>query len=175
MPKSSIRTIRVPWAANERKIFGAFKCNAYVMSMYEDIFENIKQKYSWNIQYGAKYILTNDTNWGNGIKAKDIKEFVNRNKQLYDIFVDGISSCDIFIADITNHNPNVMLELGIAIQQNKNILIVTSKEVDHLPFDIRGFDAKMYHTKEDLQKLIEKEIEMYTLIKNQTFNASSRP
>lgn len=164
-------TIRVPWTENGRKIFGAFKWNAYVLSMYEDIFQKIKEKYAWDIQYGAKHILKNDITWGNEITTNDIKEFVSRNKQLFDIFVDGISSCDIFIADITNHNPNVMLELGIAIQQNKNILIVTNQEVDDLPFDIRGFEAKMYHTKEELQKLIEKEIKMYTLIKDQTFDS----
>src|SRR5258708_22392066 len=119
MQKTKTKTIRVPWTQDEKKIFGAFRWNAYVLSMYEDIFQKIKGKYGWNIQYGAKHILKNDADWGNEIKTKDIKEFIGRNKQLYDIFVEGISSCDIFIADITNHNPNVLLELGIAIQQDK--------------------------------------------------------
>jgi len=163
------RTIKVPWTQDEKKIFGAFRWNAYVLSMYEDIFQKIKDKYGWDIQYGAKHILKNDADWRNEIKTKDIKEFISRNKQLYDIFVEGISSCDIFIADITNHNPNVMLELGIAIQQDKNILVVTSQDVDDMPFDIRGLEAKKYRTKEELQKLIEREIEIYTSIKDQTF------
>lgn len=172
MQKTTTRTIRIPWTKNERKIFGAFKWNAYVLSMYEDIFQKIKDKYGWDIQYGAKHILRNDADWGNDIKTKDVKEFINRNKQLYDIFVEGISSCDIFIADITNHNPNVLLELGIAIQQDKNILVVTSQEVDDLPFDIRGLEAKTYHTKDELRRLIEREIEIYTSIKSQTFGSS---
>ncbi len=172
MLKINTRTVRVPWVKNERKIFGAFKWNAYVLSMYEDIFQKIKDKYGWDIQYGAKHILKNEADWGNEIKTKDVKEFINRNKQLYDIFVEGISSCDIFIADITNHNPNVLLELGIAIQQDKNILVVTSQTVDTLPFDIRGLEAKTYNTKEELQKLIEKEIEIYTSIKSQNFKSS---
>ena len=172
MQKASIRIIKVAWAKNSKgKIFGAFRWNPFVISMYEDIFQEIKNKYGWDIQYGAEHLLKIDEDLGEGIKMSDIKQLIDRNKQLYDIFVDGISSCDIFIADITNHNPNVFLELGIAIQQNKNILVVTNQDLDDLPFDIRGFEAKMYHTKEELQKLIEKEIEMYTLIKDQNFES----
>jgi hypothetical protein len=163
------KIIRVPWTKNENKIFGAFEWNAYVLGMYEDIFKEINNKYGWKIQYGAKHILTIDKAWKNQIKPDDIEIFINRNKQLYDIFVKGISSCNLFIADITNHNPNVLLELGIAIQLNKNIIIVTSQDVKDLPFDIRGIEAKKYKTKQDLYLLIEKEIEMYELIKNQTF------
>lgn len=165
----NIRTVKVPWTKNESKIFGAFEWNAYVLGMYEDIFIKINEKYGWQVQYGAKHILTIDKMWKKDIKPKDIEEFINRNKQLYDIFVQGISSCDLFIADITNHNPNVLLELGIAIQQNKNILIVTSQDVSNLPFDIRGLEAKKYQSKQDLQNLIEKEIEMYIQIKEQSF------
>lgn len=167
--KINTRTIKVSWAKNDRKIFGAFEWNAYVLGMYEDIFTEINRKYDWQIQYGAKYMLPIDRSWKEEIKPKDIEEFINRNKQLYDIFVKGISTCDLFIADITNFNPNVLLELGIAIQQNKNIIIVTNKEIDNLPFDIKGLEAKKYDTKQDLYKLLKKEIEMYELIKNQNF------
>lgn len=169
MKKANTRTIRVPWTNNERKIFGAFKWNAYVLGMYEDIFREINEKYGWQVQYGAKHILTVDKNWKKDIEPKDIEEFINRNKQLYDIFIDGISSCDLFIADITNYNPNVLVELGIAIQQNKNILIVTSQDIKDLPFDIRGLEAKKYQSKEELQQLIEREIKIYTEIKEQSF------
>lgn len=167
--KIKTRIIKVPWIKNESKIFGAFDWNPYVLGMYEDIFTEINEKYGWQVQYGAKHILTLDKMWKNDIKPNDVEEFINRNKQLYDIFVDGISNCDLFIGDITNQNPNVLLELGIAIQQNKNILVVTSQDIKNLPFDIRGLEAKKYESKQDLQKLIEKEIKMYVLIKEQSF------
>lgn len=166
------KTVRVAWTTDESKIFGAFEWNAYVISMYEDIFQKIRDTYGWNVQYGAKHILKIDTDWGNEIKTHDIKEFINRNKQLYDVFVAGIASCDLFIADITNHNPNVLLELGIAVQLNKNILIVTSQDIKELPFDIRGLEAKQYHTKDELLQIIVKEIQMYTLIKSQNFDGN---
>lgn len=178
MQKTNIRTIKVPWLKNERKIFGAFKWNPYVMGMYEDIFEDIindpkwldKYGYIWQTQYGAKFSLPEDINWKTKIAPEEIEEFTLQNKQLYDIFVKGISSCDLFVADITHHNPNVMLELGIAIQQNKNILVVTSKDFSEMEFDIRGLKAMKYTSKKQLKELIEKQMEIYSEIKGQTFD-----
>lgn len=163
------KKIRVSWKEKDKRIFGAFKWNAYVMAMYEDIFEKIKDKYKWEAQYGSKYSLKVDENWKNDIKPAEIEEFINRNKQLYEIFVKGISSCDLFIADITNHNPNVFLELGIAIQMDKNILVVTGQDVKDMPFDIRGYEAKKYNTKTELYDIIEKEIKIFDMTRNQTF------
>ncbi len=123
----------------------------------------------WQVQYGSKFTFPTDINWKSRIRPRDIEEFILQNKQLYDIFVKGISSCDLFIADITHHNPNVMVELGIAVQQNKNILVVTSQDINDMEFDIRGLQATKYTSKEDLQKLIEKQIEIYSMIKGQIF------
>jgi len=177
MQKTNIRTIRVPWSRNERKIFGAFKWNPYVLGMYEEIFEKItndpkwEEVYGckWQVQYGSKFTFPTDISWKSRIRPRDIEEFILQNKQLYDIFVKGISSCDLFIADITHHNPNVMVELGIAVQQNKNILVVTSQDINDMEFDIRGLQATRYASKEDLQKLIEKQIEIYLTITGQVF------
>lgn len=163
------KRIRVSWKEKDKRIFGAYEWNAYVMAMYEDIFEKIKTNHSWEAQYGSKYSLKVDKNWKNDITPSEIEEFINRNKQLYEIFVKGISSCDLFIADITNHNPNVLLELGIAIQMDKNILVVTGQDVEDMPFDIRGYEAKKYNSKAQLYELIEKEIKIFDTIKNQTF------
>ena len=43
--------------------------------------------------------------------------------------------------------------------------------VSYTHLDIRGFEAKTYHTKDELQKLIEREIEIYTAIKEQNFDS----
>ena len=164
------KTIRVSWKEKDRKIFGAFKWNAYVAGMYEDIFEKIKSNHpEWEAQYGSKFSLKINENWDKGIKPEEIEEFINRNKQLYEIFVRGISTCDLFIADITNHNPNVLLELGIAIQMDKNILMVTSQDIKDMAFDIRGYEAKKYNSKDELYDIIEKEIQIFERIRNQTF------
>lgn len=175
--KKNVRTIKVPWHKNEKKIFGAFIWNTYILKMYEGIFEKVvndpiwerKYNFTWRVQYGSRHILKVDKGWKREINDHDIEEFVNRNKQLYEIFVKGISSCDLFIADITDQNPNVMLELGIAIQQDKNILLVTSQDIKDLPFDIRGLEAKKYRTKDDLFDLLKRELEIYCKIKEQQF------
>jgi hypothetical protein len=82
----------------------------------------------------------------------------------------GISNSDIFIADITNSNANVMLELGIAMQMNKNILIVTSQEISKLPFDINHFLINKYTSKAKLEELIHNHLDTFTKIKSQDFD-----
>lgn len=179
MQKTNTRTIKVTWSKNERKIFGAFKWNAYVIGMYEDILEKIindpkwedKYGYKWQVQYGSKFTYPVDNSWKLKVKPSDIEEFIHQNKQLYDVFVAGISSCDLFIADITNHNPNVMVELGIAVQQNKNILVVTSQDINNMEFDIHGLQAFKYTSKRELEDLIERQMEIYSEIKGQTFES----
>src|SRR3989304_9680248 len=65
---------------------------------------------------------------------------------------DLISACDIFIADISEYNPNVMIELGIAYgmyrTRNKKILYLVHESVDvsHVPSDIRGLFLVRYNS-----------------------------
>ena len=48
-----------------------------------------------------------------------------------------IEACSIFIADITENNPNVMYELGVAYDKNKPILIVRERgKKTKIPSDI---------------------------------------
>lgn len=180
MQKVDTRTKRVPWSRNERKIFAAFEWNDHVKVMYEDIFKEIKQDPQWTrdygyklqFQYGAESITTVDTNWKSTVTQDEIEKFILLNKQLYDVFVERISACDLFIADITSHTPNVMLELGIAVQHNKNILVVTSQDIKDMVFDIRGLHAYRYVSKEKLRELIEKHIHIYSTIKDQTLEGT---
>lgn len=96
--------------------------------------------------------------------------FISRNKQLYELIVAGIKKSDVFIADVTNANANVMIELGIAIQLNKNIIIVTGQDRSRLPFDIQGFKAEKYGGLDSLTNILEHELALYLSIKRQTFD-----
>lgn len=62
------------------------------------------------------------------------------NNVIYDDIVSFIKDADLIIADTTDNNPNVFYELGIAhsIKNDKTILI-TSGDVDELPFDVKHF------------------------------------
>jgi hypothetical protein len=144
----------------KKTLFVAYPWDIYIQSMYEDIFIELFSE--WDIRHGSKVVQKD-------VDLSEIEEFMNRNKHLYDIFVSAIGKSDFFIADITGANPNVMLELGIATQLNKNILIVTSEELKNLPFDISGFRVSKYKNKDELKKIIGEELKIYKKIKSQNF------
>ena len=50
-----------------------------------------------------------------------IERSILLNTELYKQFVSEIYKADIIIADLTHNNPNVHVELGIALQMNKNM------------------------------------------------------
>lgn len=68
----------------------------------------------------------------------------NDNKQslptpidIYDGDTKAVEACDIFIADLTNEDAGVMVELGIAIKSNTKIIIGINS-------DIRLISANQY-------------------------------
>lgn len=156
-------TVKVSWPQNDDSMFTAFEWKTK-LEMYESIFKSLKKTYTNLVfKYGSKVLPVEK-------KSLGIAEFINRNKQLYDIFVEGIENSDIFIADITNHNPNVMLELGIAMKLNKNILILKAKDSEEkFPFDIQSVQINKYASVSELEKIIFEFIDMYSRIINQTF------
>ena len=130
----------------KRKLFFAFPWDVVTREIYEPIMAKCRNNY--------------DIYFGPNLKAKNkeqelVETFRNQNKLLYDRFVENIKNADIFIADITTGNANVLMEVGIAIQLNKNILLLSSQVPDRLPFDVRGFDIKVYRTEPELCKKVE--------------------
>lgn len=144
----------------KKRLFVAYPWDMYIQSMYEDIFSELFEE--WDIRHGSEVTLKDSD-------ASEVEKFMNRNKHLYDIFVSAIQKSDFFIADVTKTNPNVMLELGVAIQLNKNVLIVTSDELKKLPFDISDFRVSRYKNKEELKKLIKDELKIFEKIRSQNF------
>ena len=68
----------------------------------------------------------------------------NENKQslptpieIYEADTKAVEECDIFIADLTNEDAGVMVELGIAIKSNTKIIISMNS-------DIRLMSANQY-------------------------------
>ena len=62
-----------------------------------------------------------------------------------------------------------MLELGIAIKLNKNILVVSGTSKEKTPFDIRGVEIEFYKSFKDLEKKVQKHTQMFIKIKEMTF------
>jgi len=159
--------IKVPWPKIGDSAFAAFPWNVHLLATYETIFKSLKKCAEYKalaFKYGSKVLPSQGSSLG-------VAEFINRNKQMYDIFVEGIESSDIFIADITGQNPNVMLELGIAMKLNKNILILREKgKKEKYPFDIQSVHIQEYGSIAELETIIAKFIRMFLKIRNQTFD-----
>ena len=68
----------------------------------------------------------------------------NQQNILKDI-VQAIYDADIIIANLTDLNPNVFYELGIAHTLNKKVIIIT-ENISSLPFDLKSYRAKEYST-----------------------------
>ena len=66
------------------------------------------------------------------------------SEDMIDNIVDEIENCDIFIADITNSNPNVLYELGRAHALKKNTIIVKSDADSTTSSDIRNIRHYIY-------------------------------
>lgn len=81
-----------------------------------------------------------------------------------EVLRSAINSCDAAIALITDRNPNVMYELGLAHALGKPVIIMN--ELDHksdlpeLPFDLKneyvvGYDEDLTKTRKSLEDILE--------------------
>jgi hypothetical protein len=95
----------------------------------------------------------------------DIASFKAQNRELTKQFVNQIRAADIVIADLTHNNPNVHVELGIALMENKNILRVTGRSVTELGFDIRNLEVYQYKDEDQLTKTIADYLDIFLEIK----------
>ena len=59
--------------------------------------------------------------------------------------VNGIAKSDLIVADLTDSNPNVYYELGLAHALNKPVILLT-QELDSLPFDLKSYRVVSYTT-----------------------------
>jgi len=67
----------------------------------------------------------------------------NQQNILSDIILP-IYCADIILADLSELNPNVLYELGIAHSFNKKTIIITKDDLAQLPFDLKQYRTKKY-------------------------------
>jgi nucleoside 2-deoxyribosyltransferase len=58
----------------------------------------------------------------------------------------------VVIADITGKNPNVLLEVGVAIGLGKPVLLLSQGLLEDVPFDLKGHQVAVYRP-DDLLKV----------------------
>ena len=75
------------------------------------------------------------------LRADDIRGCQNILKDI----VHGIDASQLVVADLTDSNPNVYYELGLAHALGKPALLLT-QDVNELPFDLRSYRVLPYNT-----------------------------
>ena len=117
------------------KIFFAIPFDSATKQLYERVAEGLRQRYkTLTTIIGTEEI-------GPSPSYSSIATFKAQNRELTEQFFKRIRDADVVVADLTHNNPNVHVELGIALFENKNILRVTGRSVTELGFDIRNLEA----------------------------------
>lgn len=67
------------------------------------------------------------------------------NSTIRDALIGELARADCIVADISDRNPNVYFELGLAQAMGKGLLLIANKEsVQKIPFDVREFQLVLY-------------------------------
>jgi hypothetical protein len=142
------------------KIFFAIPFDSATKNLYDRISIKIRKRYPDVIT------VIGNQEVGPSPTYSEFATFKAQNMELTSQFVDQIKDADIIVADLTHNNPNVHVELGIALTQNKNILRVTGRSVTELGFDIRNLEVFLYKTETDLAKKIMMYLDIFLKIKD---------
>jgi len=152
-------------------IFFAFPFDPAIKPMYERIMGHLKTKYNDRFQclFGNTSVIQPSP------KFLEYQVFKQQNADLLNQFLSNIMSSDVVVADLTYNNPNVHVELGIAISLNKNILRVSGRSLTEIASDVRGYEVYNYSSEENLRNKIENYLEQYLSIKELPLNIEAEP
>lgn len=153
------------------RVFFAFPFDPAIKPMYERITTYLKTKYGDRFQFffGNSRVIEPSPTF---LKYEMFKE---QNTDLLNQFLSNIKSSDVVVADLTYNNPNVHVELGIAISLNKNILRVSGRSLIEIGSDVRGYEVHNYLSEEDLGDRIQSYLEQYISIKELPLNKEAGP
>lgn len=79
---------------------------------------------------------------------------------------DRIGSAALVVADLSDQNPNVYLEVGYAWGRNIPTVLLVKNSADSLKFDVRGQRCLIYKTIKDLENKLLSELRGITAIKS---------
>jgi hypothetical protein len=153
------------------RIFFAFPFDPAIRPMYERIMIYLKKTFNERFQcvYGNSSVIQPSP------KFLEYQVFKQQNTDLLKQFFSNIKSCDVVVADLTYNNPNVHVELGIALSLNKNILRVSGRSLTEIGSDVRGYEVQFYTSEEDLKNKIQNYIEQYVAIKELPLSKEAGP
>jgi nucleoside 2-deoxyribosyltransferase len=149
----------------QHKIFFAIPFDSATKAMYERVANKIRQR------FGSVTTVIGTSQVGPSLEYSSIATFRAQNRELMTQFVAQIRDADVIVADLTHNNPNVHVELGIALTENKNILRVTGRSLTELAFDIRNLDVRSYKDETSLIESIERYLTTFFEIKKLDISA----
>jgi hypothetical protein len=141
------------------RIFFAIPFDSATKKLYERVASCLRQRYKT-----LSTIIGNEE-VGPSPPYSSIASFKAQNRELTDQFVSQIQRADVVVADLTHNNPNVHVELGIALFENKNILRVTGRSETELGFDIRNLEVRKYQSDQDLLRILTDYLDTFFQIK----------
>lgn len=152
-------------------VFLAFPYDAATMPMYRRIARKLSAAYSGRF----RFVVGTDEVIPPSPRDLTIQTFRRQNNDLLKQFRDNVRASDIIVADLTNNNPNVHVELGIALALNKNIVRVSSRNVVEVGSDVKGYVVKPYRSEKDLTTLLRNYLDTFLEIKNLPFSLDAGP
>ena len=102
------------------KIFLLFPLTLQYVTNTRRVCKTLNKKFEGKYPPISWFIATEHI--GPSPEVSRIETFKAQNRDLHLQFTRQIRDADIVIADLTHNNPNVHLELGIALMHNKNTL-----------------------------------------------------
>lgn len=150
---------------NEFTIFFAIPFDSLTRDTYEKLTEKLRDHYKAQRQPYSLTTIIGDKRVSPSKEYSEVSSFKAQNEDLHIQFVKDIKKSHVVIADLTNGNPNVHFELGIALATNKNILRVTGRQVHEIGFDIRNLAASEYVNADELLSIITKYLDVFFKIK----------
>ena len=141
------------------RIFFAIPFDSVTKQLYERVARRLRQRYkTLSAIFGNQEV-------GPSPAYSSIATFKAQNRELTEQFFAQIRDADLVVADLTHNNPNVHVELGIALSENKNILRVVGRPVTELSFDIRNLEVRGYSSETDLLKILTGYLDTFFKIK----------
>ena len=82
-----------------------------------------------------------------GLQVDRAADLSTANDIMRDI-IRGIEDADVVIADLTDRNPNVFYEIGLAHARERPVVMLT-QDLEDIPFDLRQYRTIKYDTRFD--------------------------
>lgn len=125
---------------------------------FDDVWDNIVDVYDELIKEG--YQLDKSNKYGDRCVPNRVDKTNEVSKDLIVKIKESIDKCDLVIADLTNANPNVYYEIGLAEAQGKNCIFIydTRKQESKVHFDLMTMERIEYENFTQLKERLKEKL-----------------